>query len=172
MAKLNVFKKSWLTNVKVIKAPMRKVALEVASRVTERNYVAPTEPGKSGKYIVTLRAIAADKFPQLKSLFAKREEVPIEETNGLFLSAAIWVNDENVQPDLPMRGEIIHANIDYITDRKGDSVLRVVGEIQLQKSTVAETLDLDTFLSEDDKAMDEAMTQSALAAIDADDVVH
>lgn len=156
---VQVFKKEWLKDVIIVKRPMSKAAFRVAQNVSERNYIAPTEPGKNGKYIVTLKAVAADQIDRLKELFRNRDEVPIEETNGIFMTASIWENQEGVTPDLPIRGEEVLCNVDYVMNKeKTQRLLRVVGQVGLQKvDRTAQTID-DSFWAdpEPSEEMEEA----------------
>jgi hypothetical protein len=149
MAKITHFKKAWLKGVKLIGRTYGKVELVVASTVTERNRINATEPGKSDKYIVTLRAIPADKFAKIKELFANTEEVPVEQMKDVFLTASIWINDPENLPKLPMKGEIVVGNIDLVPTREDRSkyVLRVQ-HIALQPAEVAPVLDWDGFFDE------------------------
>ena len=89
------FKRAALAGYAFITPSMkgRKIELEVSSNVTEKNRVI-SETGRES-YIVGLKAIAP-KVLAVKQLFASREEVDIEETNGLFLTGNIWIN--NGQP--------------------------------------------------------------------------
>lgn len=140
MSRITVFKREWLKNVVIIKHPMTKVELEVTSNVTEKNRINATEPGKSDKYIASLKAVALDKYDRLLELFKDRAEVPIEETNGIFLTGTIWLNDGDKAPSLPMKGEKILANVDFVENREGDQVLRVTN-IMLQAPVQAEKFD-------------------------------
>lgn len=124
MSRIVAFKRKWLKDVAVIREPMSKVELEVTSNVTERHRINATEPGKSDKYIVNLKAVPADKYDDLVALLKDREEVPIEETNGMFLTGSIFVNDGE-KPYLPMKGEKLLCNIGYVEDRGENQVLRV-----------------------------------------------
>lgn len=159
------FKKSWLTGVQAVDRVMSKVELTVASTVTERNRIRATEPGKSDKYIVTLRAIPADKFPKIKELFKNTDEVPIEQMRDVFLTASIWVNNPEQLPQLPMKGEKVMASIDLVPTREDRNryVLRVVG-IALQPAAVAPTIDWDGFFDE--------VAEVETVAAQGDELVH
>lgn len=141
MSRITMFKKEWLKNLVVIDKPMSKVEIEVTSNVTERHRINATEPGKSDKYIVNLKAVPKDKYDELVALFKDRDEVPIEETNGLFLTGAIWVG-ENEKPYLPMKGEKLLCNIEFVEDRAGDQVLRVTNT-QPQPAATAAKFDFE-----------------------------
>lgn len=133
-----MFKKEQLGSYAKIVKP-GKYELEVASNVTEKNLV-------DNRYIVNFKAIAADKLPQLKEAFSFFTEIPIDQTNGLFLTGNIWVNDgQAVQT--PMKGEVVDVTIDHVEDREGQSVLRVTN-IKLKPAVKAAKLDLASFFEE------------------------
>jgi hypothetical protein len=115
-------KKAALLAYALISAP-GKYELEVANNVSEKNLY--SEEGKTPRYIVGLKAISSDKIAQAQEVFKEVEEVEIEQTNGLFLTASIWKNDEN-QPSLPMKGEKVECAVGFVPDRDGVEVLRVL----------------------------------------------
>jgi hypothetical protein len=160
MAQITHFKREWLNDVKFINKPVTKVKLQVTSNVSEKNRILATEPGKSDKYIVNLKAIAPDQLPLLKELFKDPnvKEVPIEKTNGLFLTGSIFMNDPEETPYLPMRNEWIHANIDYVDNKEKTAKLLRVTNIQTLPPTEADDLDLEALLS--DTTTEAVMTES------------
>ena len=139
-----MFKKASLATFAIITAA-GKYALQVYSNVSDKNLVTD-ENGENPRYIVTLRAIPADKLPQLKAVFAENEEVPIENTNGLFLTANIWKR-EGQQTVLPMKGETVEAIIGEVLSREGEPVLRVT-DLKVSSAITANKLDLVSFFSE------------------------
>ena len=155
------FKKSWLKDYKVIKDPMSKVELTVTSQVDERHRV-PTENGHS--YIVNLKAIAKDKLDDVLALFKENDEVPIAETNGLFLTGNIWHNEGSPAPELPMKGEKILANIDYVENREGEEVLRVT-TMAIRAAATASQFDFDALFNEAaDEVENEATIEQGITA--------
>lgn len=138
-----MFKTILLAAYSVISAP-GKYELEVLSNVTEGNLVADAD-GSNPRYIANLKAIAADKLPQLKQVFADKQEVPIEETNGLFLTANIWKR-EGRAADLPMKGEKVEVTVDYVESREQEKVLRVTN-IKRKPAIAPAKLDLASFFS-------------------------
>lgn len=136
------FKRSALQSFAMITAADigRKLELEVLHNVTEKNLV-ESESGKKS-YIVSLKAISPDKLPALREVFADNEEVDIEQTNGLFMTANIWKNGEET-PALPMKGEKINCTIAEVPNRDGEPVLRV-NNTQVQAAHVATKLDLQS----------------------------
>jgi hypothetical protein len=130
---------------------MNKVELEVASNVTEKNKIMATEPGKSDRYLVTLKAIPEDQIGRVKELFLGKTEVPIEEANGILLTASIWV-DEDSNPQLPMKGEKIYVSINWVNKRSDgtvpvEKVLRATATA-LKPADKLKSIDLDSFFEE------------------------
>lgn len=146
------FKKAQLAQFLLID-DIGKYDLPVFSNVTDRALVLD-EDGTKPRYIVNLKAIAADKFAQLKALFATREEVPIEETNGLFMTANIWKNNEQ-EPALPLKGELLECMVGIVPNREGQPVLRVVSH-RVHAAKKAAKVDLLNFFKEE-KALQGAL---------------
>lgn len=134
------FKKSQLVGYVLIEKP-GKYELESSSNVTDKNLVTD-ESGRS-RYIAGFKAIASDKLDQIKAVFAGKDEVSIEQTNGLFLTANIWANEGQVA-DLPMKGEKVDVTVDYVEAREGGQVLRITN-VKRKPAQVASKLDLSTF---------------------------
>lgn len=163
MSRITMFKREWLKDVKIISGPMSKVELEVTSDVTDKALIRATEPGKSDKYIVNLKAVAKDNYDKLVALFKDVTELPIEQTNGLFLTGSIWHNEGDAKPYLPMKREKILANIDYVENRKGENVLRVVN-VGTQPAVQAAAFDYAAaFEGEEEETAGEAIEQTATA---------
>lgn len=124
-----VFRKEWLKKYDIITEEMSKVELEVTSSVSSKNLIPEKEEnGKTipAHYIVNLKAIAADKVPALKALLEKyhdKDEFPIEETKGLFLTATLFANGKNLE--LPIKNEKVVCSIGTVEDREKNEVLRV-----------------------------------------------
>lgn len=134
-----MFKVTSLLSFKQIIKP-GKYLLDTFSTVTDANFIAG-EDGKSDKHILTVRAIAKDKLAQVAEVFKGKQEVEIEETNGLFMTASIW------RGPLPMKGEKVECVVDYVDNAdKTDRVLRVTG-IRVIAAQVAESLNLESILS-------------------------
>lgn len=131
-----MFKKSNLAKFAVITRP-GKYKLGCYSDVTNRNLV-------DGKYITTLKAIASDKLGQVREAFGTEEEIAIERTNGLFLTANIW-DKEGVR--LPAKGEMVEATIDYVTARNSEEqVLRVVA-LSVPQAETATKFNVESFFA-------------------------
>lgn len=145
-----MFKKEWLKDIKLINRPMTKVKVKVVSNVSDKNRILATEPGGSDKYIVNLHAIFPDQLPKLKALFAdpKVTEVPIEETNGLFATASIFVNDPKNTPYLPMRGEEVFGNVDWVPNAEKTGQLLRFTNIQVLPPTQVDGLSLEELFAE------------------------
>lgn len=137
------FKRAALAMFSVITKP-GKYELEAYSNVTEKNLVTDAD-GSRPRYIASFKAIAADKLTQVKETFKDAEEVDIDQTSGLFLTANIWVG--STQPALPMKGEKVECNIDFVTSRDGSPVLRITN-IKLKPAEKAVSLDLESFFAE------------------------
>lgn len=135
------FKRAQLAGFKLIGAGDigRKLELEVLHNVTEKNLVTSEKSGRES-YIVSLKAITPDKVAGLQEVFAETEEVDIEQTNGLFLTANIWKN-EGSTPRLPMKGEKVEVIIAEVPNREGEAVLRV-GNLQVRAAEEAKSIDL------------------------------
>lgn len=149
MAKLTTFKREYLQGVKQITKPMSRVELVVAHTVTERNRINATEPGKSDKYIVTLKAVPADQLNKLKELFKDSNETAIENMRNVFLTASLWINDPENPPVLPLKGEKVMCAINYVPSRddKEKLVLRTVA-FSMQPSVVAPDFSFDEVFEE------------------------
>lgn len=142
-----MFQREWLKDYKVIRKPMGKVEIQVANNVTEKNRVASTGPGGSDKYIINLKALTPESFEKLIALFPQGvTEVPIEETNGLFLNVTAWINNGEI-PALPMRGEVINVAFDYVDDKEKTKKLLRATTYQLKPAEKAEALDFESFFT-------------------------
>lgn len=131
------FKREYLASYSIVVEP-GKYALQVSNDVTDKNLVA-NEDGTSPRYIVGLKAIASDKVAQLKEVFKDTDEVEIDQTNGLFMTANIWANGNE---RLPVKGEMIDCVVDMVKSRESEElVLRIVGS-KVRKAIVAPKLDL------------------------------
>jgi len=136
------FKRSKLAEFQVITEP-GKYKLQVLNNVTDKNLVESANSRQS--YIVSLKAISQDKLEQVKQVFAEAEEVAIEQTNGLFLTANIWKNSDET-PALPMKGEEIEATIGYVPSRDGEEVLRVTN-MRVLGAKSGKKLSLESFFA-------------------------
>jgi hypothetical protein len=91
--------------------------------------------GKLGKdkHIVNLRAIAAHNEEAVLALFEGRDEIEIEELNGLTMTHNIVVNTgrENV----PMPGQKVKINVDFVKNKAGEDVLVVTSMFVPKVST-------------------------------------
>lgn len=138
------FKRSYLAAfVQILLAG--KYDLVVQSDVTEANLVRD-EDGSKPRYIATLKAIAKDKLPQLREVFATEEQVDIEKTNGLFMTANIWVK-EGVPTSLPMKGETVEVIIAEVPARDTEEPVLRVTKLARKASGVANKLNITEFFS-------------------------
>lgn len=145
------FKRERLGDYALIETP-GKYELVATSDVTERNLVTD-EDGKNPRYIASFKAIAVDNFPQLKEVFKDAEEVLIEQTNGLFLTANIWKTPGR-QAQLPMKGEKVECNIDFVKAREGEGQVLRITNIKLRPALVANKLDISSFFKDGGAAID------------------
>lgn len=139
------FKRTSLASYREIKGP-GTYELEVSNNVTEKNLF-EDENGRQ-RFIVGFKAVASDKLPQLREVFGANAEVPVEQTNGLFLTGSIWKNGEET-PALPMKGEKAKVTIDWVTPREaaeGEVVLRITN-IQVMAAKTANKLSLETLFA-------------------------
>lgn len=136
-----MFKRALLLAYAMVTTP-GKYLLEVLSPVTEANLVT-NEEGKNPHYIVSLKAVAADKLAQLREAFGTSDEIEIEKTNGLFMTANIYTKP-GVPTRLPLKGEKIEVIIDYVEDREKNRVLRAK-QTQVREAQQAPTLDVASF---------------------------
>lgn len=136
------FKRSSLAGYQAINEP-GKYKLQVTNNVTDKNLVV-SEKGRES-YIVSVKAIAPDKMEQLKQVFAESEEVAIEQTNGLFLTANIWKNGEEV-PALPMKGEEVEVTVGFVPSRDSEEVLRITN-IRVLSAKTAKKLSLESLFA-------------------------
>lgn len=129
MEKSGIMIKKTLLATFVIIAEAGKYKIPVLSNVTEAALVDDGD-GNNPRYIINLRAIAQDKLAQVQEVFKDKEEVPIEDTNGLFMTCNAWVRRDNegkftVMPELPVKGEEIEAVVAPVKSRDAEEVLRV-----------------------------------------------
>lgn len=123
-----MFKAAWLLTFVLIEAT-GKYRVKVFSDTTEANFVAGEE-GKNGKYITTLRAIAPDQVENARKVFtnpdgSQKEEVPIEETNGLFMTLSTWEKSGYEKDKIPMKNEEIEILVELVDNAdKTAKVLR------------------------------------------------
>ena len=135
------FRKTSLQGTALIKGP-GVFRVRVLNNVSESNLL--TDENGS-RYIVNLKAVAKDKQAQLIETFSGVEEVPIEQTNGLFLTASIWTK-EGKQQRLPMKNEEVEVAINYVKSREGEQVLRATN-IRVLSAASAEVLDMDSLFA-------------------------
>lgn len=135
-----MFKRTYLTSYRIITEP-GKYALQVSNDVSEKNLVT-NEDGTFPRYIAGLKAIAVDKLPQLKAAFGDADEVPIEQLNGVFMSANIPANEYTI---LPAKGELIDTVVDYVMNaEKSGQVLRAIST-KVRKAKTAPVFDVVKF---------------------------
>lgn len=132
------YKKAYLADCQVIDAP-GKYALKVSNDVTDKNLVA-SEDGTNPRYIVGFKAIAADKLPQVAEVFKNDEEVDIEQTNGLFMTANLW---QTGNEQIPVKGETVDAIVDLVPAREGEDLVLRITSFKVRKAQVAKKLDLN-----------------------------
>lgn len=169
MTKITHFKREWLTGCKIIDREMSKVELVVAHPVTEKNRIKATEPGKSDKYIVNLKAVPKDKLDKLKALFAGGvQEVPIEEVRDIFLTASIWVDNDAVNPLLPMKGEKVICSIGYVPNREKDALLLRVVQLTQQPVTQLEEVEWSSIFDDAPSTVEDAIAEPSHE----DELVH
>jgi hypothetical protein len=137
------FKKDQLKNFAVITAP-GKYELECSSNVTDRNLYTDAE-GRS-RYITGFKAIPIDKLAQLKAAFEGKEEVDIEDLNGITLTGASWINPGREDVELAVKGEKVTVVIGEVEDREKNVVLRVTN-MQVKKAASVKKLDIDKFFA-------------------------
>lgn len=129
-----------------------KYELVVASTPTEKNLV--KREGGFETYIVNLKAIAEDKLEQLSQLFNGRNEVPIEEAQGLFMTANI-INREGVR--LPIKGEKVTCIVDWVNGKDfaetAQQVLRVSAPPLVKQSVTPAKLDVTKFFKAEEPAI-------------------
>lgn len=140
-----MFTKAMLATFVLLQKPGKYLA-QVFNNVTENALVADEETGDNPRYIINLRAIAPDQLVQLKEVFKGKEEVPIEETNGLFLTCNAWLRKDNkgeftVMPTLPVKGEEIEVIVGEVLNREQEPVWRVISH-RVSAATKAAKLDV------------------------------
>lgn len=116
-----MFKTALLATFVLITKP-GKYLLKAFTNTDDRNLV--TDENGRQRHIISFRAVAQDKLAQLQQVFAGKDEVPIDQTNGLFLTANAWVQPDRAA-DLPMKSEEVECNVDYVPSRDGEQVLRI-----------------------------------------------
>ena len=81
---------------------------------------------KKHKWITNLKAVAAHKIDSVKEAFAGKEEVEIEDLNGLTMSANT-IENEGQTIELPIKNSDVKVIVDYVTNKKGERMLAVTG---------------------------------------------
>jgi hypothetical protein len=119
--------------------------LEVASTVTEKNLV-KNSGGNGESYIVGFKAIAEDKKAQVLEVFTGKNEVPIEMTQGLFLTGNLWKNAGLKR--LPIKGEKVDVVIDHVSTREDKEVMVLrVKTMNLRPVSEAKKMTIQSFFS-------------------------
>lgn len=137
------FKKSYLKNYAIITEP-GKYALRVSNDVTDNNLVT-NEDGLFPRYIVTLKAIPADKTSQLREVFRENEEVDIECMNGVFMTGNVY-QKEGVK--LPAKGEVVDCVVEYVKSRDSEELVLRVISLKVHPSIQAPKLDIMKFFED------------------------
>ncbi len=132
-----MFKRALLAAYALLTKP-GKWKVTVANNVDERSLVTDEKTGQR-KYIINLKALAPDQYELAKDVFRDKEEVEIEDTNGLFLTSNAWFSPNQ---ELPLKGEVVEAFLGYVKNRAGVQVLRITG-LRVGKAMEAVTIDLD-----------------------------
>lgn len=135
-----MFKRSSLSGYSLLPKP-GKWKVTVANNVDERSLYKDEKSGQV-KYIINLKALAPDQYELAKDVFRDKEEVEIEETNKLFLTASVWVNGNTATQELPLKGEVVEAFLGFVKNREGMDVLRITG-LRVGKALEAVTIDLE-----------------------------
>lgn len=100
-----------------------KYLLPVQNNVDVRHlYV---DPEGRAKYIINFKAMAPDQVERAVSIFGNDDEVSLELTNGLFLTGSVLKREMEERYTLPLKGERIEVNIDYVLTRENQTVLRI-----------------------------------------------
>lgn len=135
--------------------------LEVASNVSEKNLV---KNANGESYIVGFKAIAEDKKAQVLEVFSGKNEVPIEMTQGLFLTGNLWRNPSLKR--LPMKGEKVDVVIDWVSTRedKEITVLRIK-TMNLRPVSEAKKLDIASFFSGSTQGSGEVIKEREYATV-------
>jgi hypothetical protein len=118
--------------------------IEVASNVSEKNLV---KNANGESYIVGFKAIAEDKKAQVLEVFTGKNEVPIEMTQGLFLTGNLWKTPGLKR--LPMKGEKVDVVIDWVPTREDKDVMVLrIKTMNLRPVSEAKKLDIASFFKD------------------------
>lgn len=85
----------------------------VAYTVTENNLILDDNP----RYLIPLRVVTGEGLTKILSVLDKgSKKVPFERVQKCFLTGALWDDDE-IEFDLPIKGERVKATFDYVANR-------------------------------------------------------
>lgn len=168
-----MFLAAWLVNFVLINTT-GKFNVTVFSETTEANFV-PGEDGKNGKYITTLKAIAPDQLEKLRKVFrnedgSPKSEVPIEDTNGLFMTLSTWEKSGYEKDRIPMKGEEIEVLVASVDNADATAKVLRVQNHRLLSPKQAEKFDVASLIL--DPAQDTAITAQGAKQAASKDLVH
>ena len=129
-----LFRAEWLGQYQIIDGPESKIELEV---VREPNFHVP-EDGNP-RYIVNLKAIRRTDLGKVVELLRGKEYVRAEEIKPFLLTGTIW-DGENVT--LPMKGEFVNCNIDWVYSPAQDKDILGVKTIGVKKAVRGTKFDM------------------------------
>jgi len=143
-----LFHKQWLGNYAIIDGP-GKYSLPVTSQ-PQLFVPDPTTGDQSNpRYIVNVKAILKEDIPAIREVLKGKDYVNAQEMRDFFLTGTIWVNDDGVQPEIPMKGELVDCAVDYVPNREGEEVLRITS-MNVLPAVKAPKVDLDALFGEDE----------------------
>jgi hypothetical protein len=141
-----LFHREWLNNYTIITGP-GKWTLQVTSK--PQPYFPDPAEGTNPRYIVNVKAILKDDLPAIKEVFAGREVIPAEELREFFLTGTIWMNDDGVEPETPMKGEEVECAIGFVPNRDGEEVLRITA-MNVKAAQRGQKVNVDALFADDD----------------------
>jgi hypothetical protein len=109
-----IFHLGLLQNYQVIERPGTFI-VSVASNITDANlYTKDDYP----RYIIPLRVITSENLVKITSTLKESDEIPFNSVKHLFLSGAIFDDDNISVSELPGKGEKIVATFEYSKEDK------------------------------------------------------
>ena len=124
-----VFKKSSLRNYDIISSPgTYKV---VVSNSVKPNYLLEDED--KSRYLVNFRAGTLDNLKSCLKEMGNAEIVPFAEVRDFFFTGALWENQVTDLETLPVKGEEVIANFDYVDDILRCTSITLIPRKKLEK---------------------------------------
>lgn len=95
------------------------------------------------RWIIPLRVLPENNIPALLEIFKDGDfEVPFKKVSNLFLSGVVWENTIKDPSELPIKGEQLICNFEFIGDRLLCTNIQIPPRIELDVFSISDYLDL------------------------------